>query len=107
MSQLDDDIARIAALRGRGADAPELIAEQARGERRIAWADVDLIFKPNPEVYADIAAYDALPERLRLFLREHSVAAPLNAMAVMRLLQSGKTMDDIIGAVQQRLSATA
>lgn len=107
MSDLENDIARIAALRGRGADTADLIEQQARGDQRIAWADVDLIFKPNPNVYGDIAVYDALPEALRLCLREHSVVAPLNAMAVMNLLRAGKSVDAIIVAVQQRRAAIA
>lgn len=107
MTALDDEIARIAALRGRTSDTASLIAEQARAQRRIPWADIDLIFDANPNPTADLAAYDALPEAVRTVLREAPVLAPLNAAAALRLIEMGKDVDAIIKAVQQRLSATA
>lgn len=107
MSQLDDDIARIAALRGRGADAPALIAEQARGDRRIAWAQVDMLFSAPADPERDMLAYDELPEALRDCFRRAPTLKPMNATAALSLLEAGKSVDAIIGAVQQRLSATA
>lgn len=111
MGTLEEEISRIAALRGRKPeDVTALQEEQAHVQRRVAFDDIERILMPNPDVYADIAAQDALPPRLReyfLDVHHHQAKAPLNAQAALNLLQQGKSVDAIIGAMQQRLSATA
>ncbi len=111
MSSLDEEIARIAALRGRKPeDVAVLQAQQEHVQRRIAYTDIEAILRPNKDIYGDLAAHDALPQRLReyfLDVHHHQAQAPLNATAAMDLLARGKSVDAIIGAMQQRLSATA
>lgn len=107
MSSLEDDIARIAALRGRKGDTAALIEAQALGDRRIAWVQVDSLFAAPADPKRDLEAYDDLPAELRACFREAPTLKPMNAMAALTLLEAGKSVDAIIGAVQQRLKATA
>lgn len=107
MGQLEDDIARIAALRGRKADTADLIDQQQRGDRRIAWVQIDALFGAHPDPKADLEAYDELPAALRACFREAPTLKPMNATAALDLVRAGKSVDAIIAAVQQRLSATA
>lgn len=103
MSTLEDDIARIAALRGRGAETEALVERQAHVERRIAWAAVDMLFQPNPDPQADMLAFDELPRALRDCFRAAPVDKPMNARAALDLVATGKSVDAIIAAVQHRL----
>lgn len=112
MGQLEDEIARVAALRGRKPeDVAALQEQQAYVARRVAYADIEAILKaPSADPWGDMLAQDALPQRLREYfidVHAHQAKAPLNATEALKLLAQGKSVDAIIGAMQQRLSATA
>ncbi len=70
---LDDDIARVAALRGKPVAN---YVEAERDRRRIHSSQVRDLFKMASK--GDMRAYDALPRRSRLILSE----LPINASAV-------------------------
>lgn len=107
MSDLDEEIARIAALRGRSmAEVGELQARQALEQRRIPWSAIDQLFSPHVDPWADMLAYDELPAALRACFREAQTIKPMNATMALELLAQGKGVDAIVGAVRQRLSAT-
>lgn len=106
MSSLEDDIARVAALRGRKGDTQALIEEAEHLKRRVAWADVDMLFQAPESAHTDMDAYDELPQPLRDCFREAPTLKPMNATAALRLIQRGVPVDSIIKAVQHRLNAT-
>lgn len=92
---LEDDIARIAAIRGR---RPEDYA--AGPPRRPIQRDAcDRILVANPSPSRDLDFYDQLPEKSRAFIRNHD-AWPLNAMWWWYTLRdTGQDEDELIKAV--------
>lgn len=106
MTDLDDDIARVAALRGRGAETQALQDRQAHLKRRVAWSEIDDVLKAPADPHADMLAYDELPQALRDCFREAPTLKPINAVAALRLVEAGREVDSIIEAVQHRLNAT-
>lgn len=98
MTELDDDIARIAALRGRKAEdyAPEAVAQRRRvvpTARAIA-----ALFHPTESERNNLDLTDALPEASRLFLRECPLV--LNTDIWANALEAGVTEADLIKAAQ-------
>lgn len=79
MGELQDDIARIAALRGRPAANYVAEAERLdRAGRRIAASEITDLFNVPADVRLDFRAFDRLPAKSREALRE----LPINASAV-------------------------
>ena len=82
MADLDEDIARIAALRG---VKPEAYVAQAHAPPRISYADLKAVvsipdgFDPT----RDLLFFDRLPPAVRAFIREQE--RPLVAAAVYRI----------------------
>lgn len=101
MPTLDEDIARIAALRGRSAEPYVAAAHQPP---RLTRPAVMRILTPNPHPQHDIAFFDALPAKSREFIRGRE--EPLNAMWWTHLLHETKDEDAIIKAVLYCLDAT-
>lgn len=76
---LEDDIARLAALRGKPAANYTAEAQRmAREARRVHSSEVVSVFRMMADTRSDFRAYDALPRASRLMLRE----LPVNASAV-------------------------
>ncbi len=94
MGQLEDDIARIAALRGR---QPEELLERARRGRFPERHEAEAILRANPNVDRDLDWYDRLPAKSREFIRSQTI--PLNAAAWYSLLHETGNEDEIIKAV--------
>lgn len=101
MSTLDEDIARIAALRGRSADTAGYQADAAYLARRIPKDSVAQIFKGNPDWRSDLEWFDHLPAPSRDFIRE--CVLQLNAGWWGETLRSGVKEDHLIGAVLTEL----
>ncbi len=98
MSDLADDIARIAALRGRPVADYERID---REQRRISAAQVRGIFLVPNNRAGEFRAYDELPERSRMVLSE----LPVNASAIYyrQLLSQIRDENALIRAVRDVL----
>ncbi len=94
MSDLDAEIARIAALRGQ--PVAETIARAHRG-RYPHRHEVDAILHANPDQNEDLRYYDAMSAKSRAFLRGQRW--PLNARAWAELMAAGIDEDEIIKAV--------
>lgn len=76
---LEDDIARVARLRGKSPENYQREAVSAEAVARSLGAQrVRSIFFASPNAAADIRVYDALPMASRVFLRE----SPLNISAL-------------------------
>lgn len=75
MSALDDDLARVAALRGKPA---EDYVGKAAPSPRLTRQTLLLVFQLQPATERDLAAYDALPPTSRTFIRECPL--PINAL---------------------------
>jgi hypothetical protein len=95
MSSLEDDIARIAALRGRRAEDYTDVAVARR--HPLPGATLATIEKPGPGAADDVEACDRLPPRSREFIRNHPHA--LNARAWEGALLSGFSEEQIIRAI--------
>lgn len=77
MSELDDEIARIAALRGRPADTANYVTEARaiqRRARQIHSSEIRGLFS-MPETGDDLRVFDRLPRRSQMVLAE----LPINA----------------------------
>ena len=102
MPTLDDEIARVAALRGCGvADVHAAASERRRYPTR---PEVEVILRSNPDPADDLAHFDILPSRSRAFIRDQQ--RPLNAHVWAELLQRVGDEDEIIKAVAYCLGAT-
>ena len=80
MSDLDDDIARIAALRGKKREDyidPATNSYRSSGGTSVGAHHIALIFTPGGDVETDLEAYDALPPSARQYVR--NCPLPLNA----------------------------
>lgn len=79
MLDLDDDIARIAKLRGHDPSAVAAkAAEIDRVDSKLSPGQVKSLFQASPTMMAEIDAYDALPDASRQFIRD----CPLNVSAL-------------------------
>ena len=99
MSTLEDDIARIAALRGR--TVADVLASAEAHKRKLPIAVIDTILHPTSDSRADLEFFDALPADSRAFLREHEKM--LNAVAWAGALEAGYDEALLIEAVEWRL----
>lgn len=99
MSSLEDDIARIAALRGR--PAPNYQADAQRQARHLPSGYAARLFSGNPNPRDDLAFFDRLPQRSRDFIRE--CWWPLNAGWWAEILIGGVPEDVICDAVLAQL----
>ena len=107
MTTLDEDIARIAALRGKPVEhytAAEARRREAR--RMINPLTLGRIGTPSSDARLDLAAYDRLPERSRRFII--SCAAPINALVWRDLLadldgDEDALIDAVRAAIPERL----
>lgn len=97
MTTLDDDIARIAALRGRTPEQAARAIAAAHAPRYPQRSEVDRILVMTPDTDLDLRAYEALPPKSRAFIRESP--RPLNACAWAELLVLTQNEDEIIKAV--------
>ena len=96
MSSLEEDILRIAALRGRHDTAA--LVEQAQAPEPISWAELQRCTSTEGiEPDRDLAFSDALPERLRRFFRD--AERPLNAMWCYNLWHRVRDEDLVIQAI--------
>lgn len=96
MSELEDDIARVAALRGKSAE--HYISGAWRARTSITQQEFMLLFTGQPVAEVDIAAYDVLPERSRHFIIEFPLH--INAERWLLLLSSGVTEERLIELVR-------
>lgn len=93
MTDLDEDIARIAAMRGRKA---EDYTGPARPRPRLAAQTIKLLFEPTKaEATADI---DDLPEPVRVFIRECPIMS--NSLVWRAAIESGMDVGDLLAAAQ-------
>ncbi len=75
MTDLDDDIARVARLRGRSPEeAAEAHRQMVNAQRRAALAPHRIagLFLSLPDTKRDLRAYDRLPAASRAFMREET-----------------------------------
>jgi len=93
---LQDDIARVARLRGR---APENYQREAVDVQTLAWRlgpqRVRSIFFAPLDPTADIQVYDALPMASRAFIREATVH--ISALKYSELLKEAGDQSALIG----------
>jgi len=107
MTTLEDDIARVAALRGKTGLAQNYVQEARSIERRGRGASAseirDLFAIPDGRERADIRVYDHLPPRSRRLLQD----VPINASAekYADLLDRMRDESCLISAVQDCLPA--
>lgn len=95
MSQLDDDIARIAALRGR----PVNYYTDRQPVRAHPTPDqIGQIFHPSPDWDRDLRVYDRLPPRSRGYISD--AVLPLNAQWWASLLSAFGDEEEIISQVE-------
>jgi hypothetical protein len=101
---LDEDIARVAAMRGQ--NTAEALAKAARLAQPDLKRDmVALILKPSPDERQDIRWFDMLPPASRAFIRE--CETPLSSTWwAWNLHESGYQEDELIKAVQYLLNTT-
>lgn len=97
MTALDNDISRIAALRGRTPEQAARAIAAAHAPRYPHRHEVDRIFAMSGATDDDFRAYEALPPKSRAFIRESP--RPLNAVAWADLLVLTQNEDEIIKAV--------
>ena len=76
MSQLEDDIARVAALRGRSAPVPQ--------KRQINGVSLGMLLIMGPDPRRDLQALDDLPEASRRFIT--TWPRPINSVAWSNML---------------------
>lgn len=102
MTELEDDIARIAALRGKKA---EDYAPAARAKLAPHPTHIDLIMTPQPNRRRDIRATDTLPPASREFLRESPLM--LNSVvwadALAGGIDEGLLLEAVRVAVERKL----
>lgn len=96
-----DDIARIAALRGR--DANYYARLQRSAAERISDQTVGSIYRMQPDSRADLRAFDQLPEHSRAFVRESVM--PLNAISYDSVLESCHGDEDTLMSRLTSMSA--
>lgn len=99
MSQLDADIARIAALRGRPANY--YVDRQAERTRRIAPEQIGHLFTLSPDWTRDLRVYDRLPPRSRGYISDSVL--PLNAQWWRSLLDEYGAEEEIISMVEAQM----
>lgn len=80
MADLDDDIARVAALRGKPVNYYTERAEERREAFALHENTVAAIFSPHPNPDRDLKAYDRLSAEVRAFVSESTLQ--LNACAI-------------------------
>lgn len=100
MDDLEAEIARIAALRGK---RPEDYAPENRPKLGPAKVHLTLILTPLTATTADLLATDALPRRSREFLRESPVM--LSSLAWADALTAGVDEGLLIQAVRVAVEA--
>lgn len=100
MSTLDDDIARIAALRGRPA-AHYADRSQFIDRPKLTRDHVERLFLPTAATRDEMRALDRLPQASREFVRD--CPHPLNTLAWEGLLQNFPEAD-LIAAARNRIT---
>lgn len=85
MAELDDEIARIAALRGKPVNYYTERAEARREGYELHANTIAAIFSPHPDPRRDLRAYDRLPAEVRTFVSESTLQ--LNASAIAGVAQ--------------------
>lgn len=99
MSRLDDDIARIAALRGRPVNY--YTDRQTERTRAIPPDQIGHLFAPSPDWARDLRVYDRLPARSRGYISD--AVLPLNAQWWRSLLDAYGPEEEIISLVEAQM----
>ena len=95
MTMLEDDLARIAALRGRPANY--YTDSGARPERPLSPALLDNLFSMPPNPARDLRSYDRLPPESRRFVSESPL--PINAAVYRALLENAGGSEERVATV--------
>lgn len=105
MTSLQDEIARIAALRGKPANyytAPEAMTPERLSERVPAHVWANLFTMVPSQIPADLQHCDRLPQASRTFVKELPI--PLNAAVYRSILTAANGSEDcVISLVQARI----